>query len=108
MGVGGGIHFTMADTTSNKFPAVRRDDSVFEERCGIKIVDHYRWLEDPDSTETKEFVEAQNAISEPYLKDCPARGKFYDRMSELYNYPKYSCPFKRGSRYFYFYNTGLQ
>ena len=64
---------------TGKFPPVRRDDSVCEERCGIKVVDHYRWLEDPDSKETKEFVEAQNAITLPYLKECPAREKYYSR-----------------------------
>ena len=68
---------------ANTFPVLRRDDSVFQERCGITVVDHYRWLEDPDSEETKQFVDAQNAISEPYLKDCPARGKFYSRSVNL-------------------------
>jgi prolyl oligopeptidase len=94
--------------TGWSYPILRKDESVHEERVGVTVRDPYRWLEDPDSQETKDFVKAQNAISLPYLESCPVKEKFHNRMSELYNYPKYSCPFKRGSRYFYFYNTGLQ
>uniref|UniRef100_A0A673ZUG5 Prolyl endopeptidase n=1 Tax=Salmo trutta TaxID=8032 RepID=A0A673ZUG5_SALTR len=54
------------------------------------------------------FVNAQNQLTLPYLERCEVRDLFKERMTELYDYPKYSCPFKRGSRYFHFYNTGLQ
>ncbi|KAF7472454.1 Hypothetical predicted protein [Marmota monax] len=54
------------------------------------------------------FVEAQNKITVPFLEQCPIRGLYKERMTELYDYPKYSCHFKKGKRYFYFYNTGLQ
>lgn len=61
------------------YPEVRRDETVKEERAGIALADPYRWLEDPDSEETKKFVEAQNAITMPYLEECPVRDKFNER-----------------------------
>ena len=63
-----------------KYPKFRRDESVREERAGgVVVSDPYRWLEDPDSEETREFVRAQNAITLPYLKECPVRDKFHER-----------------------------
>jgi len=90
------------------YPVARKDESCVDDYHGSKIPDMYTWMEDPDSDETKAFVEAQNKVAIPYLKACPAQSKFQSRMTELFNYPKYSCPFKRGDKYFYFMNTGLQ
>uniref|UniRef100_A0A3Q1FT18 Prolyl endopeptidase n=1 Tax=Acanthochromis polyacanthus TaxID=80966 RepID=A0A3Q1FT18_9TELE len=75
---------------------------------GTKICDPYHWLEDPDSAETVTFVEAQNNLTMTYLEKCSVRPQFHQRLTELYDYPKYSCPYKRGQRYFYFHNQGLQ
>lgn len=44
------------------------------------------------------FVTAQNQLTQPFLERCEVRDKFKERMTELYDYPKYSCPFKRGNR----------
>ncbi|XP_077990016.1 prolyl endopeptidase-like [Glandiceps talaboti] len=93
---------------SFKYPEVRRDDSKIDDYHGEKIADPYSWLEDPDSDDTKAFVDAQNAITMPYLEKCKVRQRFHDRLKEMWDFPKYGCPFKRGPRYFYFYNTGLQ
>ena len=62
-----------------EYPAARRDDTVIEDHFGVKVADPYRWLEDPDSSETQSFVEAQNAISMPYLSTTPIRKKYNDR-----------------------------
>ncbi|CAK1601726.1 unnamed protein product [Parnassius mnemosyne] len=90
------------------YPEARRDETVVDDYHGTKIHDPYRWLEDPDSNETKEFIEAQNKITRPYLDACPVKADINERLTELWNYPKYSCPFRRGDRYFFFKNTGLQ
>lgn len=44
-------------------------------------------------------MEAQNKITVPFLEQCPIRGLYKERMTELYDYPKYSCHFKKGKRY---------
>lgn len=90
------------------YPEIRRDETKFDEFHGVKIQNPYHWLEDPDSEETKEFVSKQNAITNKIIDECPVVDKFKSRLTELWDYPKYGCPFKRGSRYFYYHNTGLQ
>ncbi|CAG7699270.1 unnamed protein product [Allacma fusca] len=90
------------------YPDVRRDDSVVDNYHGTEVVDPYRWLEDPDSEEVKHFVEEQNKVTVPYLESCPVRENIRKRLTDLFNYPKYSCPVRRGNRYYYFKNSGLQ
>lgn len=91
-----------------QYPAARRDETQVDDYHGTKICDPYRWLEDPDSAETMAFVEAQNNLTMKYLEKCSVRPQFHQRLTELYDYQKYSCPYKRGQRYFYFHNQGLQ
>ncbi|KAL7631541.1 UNVERIFIED_CONTAM: hypothetical protein RMT77_018157 [Armadillidium vulgare] len=89
-------------------PKVFRDENVFEEKHGYKIKDPYRWLEDPDSEQTKDFVQMQNTYTNPYLDNCVYRCQLKSKLTEMWNYCRYSCPFRRSLRYFYFMNSGLQ
>ncbi|XP_071518101.1 prolyl endopeptidase isoform X2 [Panulirus ornatus] len=102
-----GVQIKMQKKLKMEYPKVCREE-VLEVLHGVKVADPYRWLEDPDSDETKAFVDAQNAITVPYLEKCRAREDIKSKLTELWDYPKYSCPFRRGSRYFFFMNTGLQ
>lgn len=92
----------------SEYPEVFRDPSVVEELHGTQVADSYRWLEDPDSTETQAFVEAQNKLTNKVLEQCTTRDQFKSLFTALYDYPKYGTPFKRGDRYYYYYNSGLQ
>lgn len=74
----------------------------------FKVTDPYRWLEDPDSAETQEFVEQQNKVTQPYLEDCEEWAKINKKLTTLWNYPKYSVPDRHGDYYFSYMNTGLQ
>ena len=89
------------------YPRAHKVDQV-DNYHGVEVADPYRWLEDPDSAETREWVEAQNKLTFGYLEEIPARSKIRERLTELWNYEKYGTPFKRGGRYFYSKNDGLQ
>jgi hypothetical protein len=75
---------------------------------GTQIADPYRWLEDANSAETKQWVDAQNAVTQAYLNQIPQREAIRQRLTKLWNYERYSVPSKEGGRYFYSRNDGLQ
>ena len=75
---------------------------------GTRVADPYRWLEDPDSPETRTWIEAQNALTFGFLARIPAREVIRQRLTELWDYPKAWAPVKRGGRYFQLRNSGLQ
>ena len=88
-------------------PFTRQDD-IIEDYHGTKVADPYRWLENPSSEETLTWVEAQNTLTAHYIQSIPARLKIKDRLTALWNYPRYSVPIRKGDRYFFSKNTGLQ
>ncbi|KAM3341576.1 prolyl endopeptidase [Capsicum galapagoense] len=96
------------DERSLTYPFARRDESVVDNYHGVDVPDPYRWLEDPDSKETKEFVEKQVILTDSVLKTCEIRDKLREKLTKLLDFPKYNVPFRAGDKYFYFHNTGLQ
>lgn len=65
-------------------------------------------LEDPDAKETKEFVEEQVKVTNKLLDTCEEREMLRQRITEMFNYPRFSAPSKCGGKYFYSHNSGLQ
>jgi len=90
-----------------QYPSARKSD-VVDDYHGTKVADPYRWLEDPDSPESRSWIEAENRLTNAYLADIPARGRIRDRLTKLWNYPKFGAPFRKAGRYFFFKNDGLQ
>ncbi|MBW4674759.1 MAG: prolyl oligopeptidase family serine peptidase [Desmonostoc geniculatum HA4340-LM1] len=89
------------------YPSSHKSNQV-DNYHGTLVTDAYRWLENPDSQETRIWIEAQNKVTFGYLSEIPAREKIKQRLTKLWDYEKYSIPFKEGEQYFYFKNDGLQ
>ena len=90
-----------------RFPETRRDDAV-EMLHGQPIADPYRWLEDPDSEETADWVKRQNEFTAAYLESLPDRPWFVDTMQQVMRQPRAGVPFKRAGHYFVDRNDGTQ
>ena len=102
-----GIVSSQADIIYPVYPATRTTNQV-DVYHGVTVADPYRWLEDDNSPETKSWVEAQNKVTFDFLKKIPQRDAIRKRMTKLWNFERYSVPFKEGSRYFFSRNDGLQ
>ena len=96
-----------ADQTALNYPYTRKV-GVVETLHGVDVADPYRWLEDLDSPETKEWIRAQNEVTFPYLKSLPGHEELKDELALLWDYERYGLPEKEGAFYFFTRNTGLQ
>ncbi|CAG0896085.1 unnamed protein product [Cyprideis torosa] len=90
------------------YPKAFRDPDSFVEYHGEMVPDPYQYLEDPDAEPTKEFVEAQNKITYPFLKSAPSREYIKATLTAMLNYPKFSVPFREGEFWYHYYNPGLR
>ncbi len=90
-----------------QYPKAKKTDTI-DVYFGHKVPDPYRWLEDDNSKETEEWVKAENKITQEYLSKIPFREELKERLTKIWNYPKYGVPFKRGGHYFFFKNDGIQ
>jgi prolyl oligopeptidase len=90
------------------YPFTKKDTSVHDIYFGVTVADPYRWLEDDQSKETKDWVEKQNLVTFGYLSQIPYREKLRKRLEKIWNFEKYGTPFKKAGRYYFFKNDGLQ
>jgi len=89
------------------YPEAKKSDTV-DEYHGVKVADPYRWLEDEDSDDTRAWIEAQNRITSAFLEKIPARDSIRKRLTDLWNYERSGIPTRKGNRYFFTKNDGLQ
>ncbi|MCD8438629.1 prolyl oligopeptidase family serine peptidase [Tenacibaculum finnmarkense] len=97
---------TQKNTTLN-YPKTAKKPIV-DDYFGTKVTDNYRWLEDDKSTETENWVKAENDVTFNYLSKIPYREQLKNRLSELWNYEKLGTPFKEGDYTYFYKNNGLQ
>jgi prolyl oligopeptidase len=83
---------------------------LVEDHFGIKVADPYRWLENDvrQDQKVRAWVTAENQVTQAYLATLPARDVFKARLKQLFDYERFAVPVKKGGRYFYQHNTGLQ
>lgn len=96
-----------ADITLLPYPDTRRGE-VMENHFGTEVPDPYRWLENDTADDTKAWVAEQNNVTDDYLKQIPFRNAIYSRLEKLWNYEKFSAPFKEGGYTYFYKNDGLQ
>ncbi len=96
-----------APTPALTYPHAKTVNQI-DDYHGVKVPDPYRWLEDTDSPETREWIEAENKLTFQYLEQIPYRQAIHDRLKTLWNYERFGIPEQQGGRYFYQHNTGLQ
>jgi prolyl oligopeptidase len=96
-----------AKTQKLNYPQAKTVEQV-DDYHGTKVADPYRWLEDTNSAETKAWVEAENALTFGYLEKVPQRAAIKERITNLWNYERFTTPTKKENRYFYSKNNGLQ
>ena len=96
-----------AGAQPTSYPATRKIEHM-DDYHGTKVADPYRWLEDETSPETAAWVEAQNAVTFPYLERIPFRKQLLDRVTQLVDYERYSAPSRKGPYFFFSRNSGLQ
>ncbi|HEY1481341.1 MAG TPA: prolyl oligopeptidase family serine peptidase [Candidatus Acidoferrum sp.] len=96
-----------ASAQSMTYPNTRKSDQV-DDYHGTKVADPYRWLEDDNSAETAAWVKAENDVTNAYFARIPYRAQVKQRLEQLFNYPKFTPPDRRGDSYVFSKNDGLQ
>lgn len=91
-----------------KYPITKKDTTVKDNYFGAEVADPYRWLENDTSAETTAWVKEENEVTNGYLSQIPFRDAIRKRYESLFNYEKYSAPFKEGNKTYYYKNSGLQ
>lgn len=89
------------------YPVTQKVDQT-DDYFGTTVADPYRWLEDDNSAETADWVTAQNKVTFSYLEKIPFRSKIKQRIEKIWDFPKYTAPFREGDNYYFFKNDGMQ
>lgn len=90
------------------YPVTKKDNTVTDNYFGTNVHDPYRWLENDTSAETGAWVKAENIVTQNYLDKIPYRQAIGKRYETIFNYEKFSAPFKQGNYIYYSKNSGLQ
>ena len=88
------------------YPETPRGD-VVEDFFGSPVADPYRWLEEAEHPDVQAWTQQQHELALGLLEGLDGRATFERRLREVWDYPKYETPRKRGERLFYMRNDGV-
>ncbi len=97
-----------ASTATPAAPPKAKTEVVTDDLHGHKISDPYRWMENSDSLETREYVRAQLAYTRSLLDPLPGREKIHARLTQLLSIGNVGTPQVGGEWYFYTRREGMQ
>ena len=95
------------DSNKINYPSTKKVTKV-DKYFGTEVIDNYRWLENDNAVETKNWVDKQNETTFSYLENIPFRNQIKNRLEQLWDYDKVSAPFKEGFYTYFYKNSGLQ
>jgi prolyl oligopeptidase len=95
-------HLAACTASKEHRPPPSRRAAVTDTLHGVDIVDHYRWLEDQQSPETRAWVDAQNTFTHAVLDPLPVVPEIQKRLTALLRVDDQSLPAERAGRYFSF------
>jgi prolyl oligopeptidase len=97
---GSGSEFAAAEIEFGAPPPSRTDETV-DVLHGVEVPDPYRWLEDQQAAETREWIEAQNEFTDGIFTQIPGRGRLTQLVTQLMKIDQQGTPTVRGDRYFF-------
>ncbi len=97
-----------ADSTVSSGPPKAKVAPVEDTVQGHKIVDRYRYLENGDDPDTKQYVEQELAYTRSLLDPLPGRDRINARLSQLLTIGTVGAPQIGGKYYFYTRREGNQ
>jgi prolyl oligopeptidase len=101
------ILFAADSPTKFQYPPGPTTDQI-DDYSGTKVADPYRPLENPDSPESRKWIEAEDKVTFDFLNTIPEREGIKKRLTEVWDYERFGVPFKEDGRYFFSKNSGLQ
>jgi len=90
-----------------KYPVTKKVDQV-DDYFGTRVSDPYRWLENDNAANTKNWIKTEQFFTEKYLSKIPFRALIKKQIEKTYNYPRHYSGFKAGEYIFFSKNNGLQ
>jgi len=89
------------------YPKPKKID-VVDDYHGTKIADPYRWMENPEDDDLKKWIDEENELTFKFLRENSYFSRIKKQLKENWNYHRYTVPFKKGGKYFFEKNDGLQ